>query len=105
MAARKRPNRQTPVDESGLATSASGTPNSEKWPKRRSATRPPRAKKQKRNENKATLKRITTKLSTQLQRALPDNIALPLFRDLPQTWAHFLDQYGRVGIADWLLQI
>jgi hypothetical protein len=44
------------------------------------------------------LKRFTSRISTQLKQTFPGSIPLPFFKELQQTWPHFLEQYGKVNL-------
>lgn len=45
--------------------------------------------------SRSGLKRLKGRLSSQIRRGFPKPTALPFFKELPETWAHFLEQYGK----------
>lgn len=48
--------------------------------------------------SRSGLRNLKTRLSEHLKKGLPGNIPLPFFKELPQTWAHFQEIYGKCDL-------
>lgn len=48
--------------------------------------------------SRSGLRNLKTRLSEHLKKGFPGNIPLPFFKELPQTWAHFQEMYGKCDL-------